>query len=128
MLRPLFAVRVAARLDAVGFRLIADAWSQCVEKPSLLNLAVLREGMGLYPFDTALLLSSASAYAQWGYASEARTIVERGLRLADDATGRQLLDLQTTLNVVKLHPRAKRRGRRQPEGVLQSAVQETTRC
>jgi hypothetical protein len=59
VLRPLFAVRDKARLDALGYRLIADAWLQCVEKPSLSNLAVLREGMGLYPFDSALLLASA---------------------------------------------------------------------
>jgi hypothetical protein len=97
VLRPLFAVRKKARLDGTGYLLIAEAWSRCVEKPSLSNLAALKEGMGLYPLDSALILSAAKVYAHWGYASEAGTIVDHGLKFADDATDRQLLELQTSL-------------------------------
>jgi hypothetical protein len=101
VLKPLFAVRTRARLEAKGYILIANAWSHSVQKPTLLNLEVLREGMGLYPFESALILSSAKVYAQWGFASEARTWIDQGLKSVDEATARQLLDLQMSLGVEK---------------------------
>ncbi len=101
VLGPLFAVRKKAMLDAAGYRLIAEAWSQCVEKPSLSNLAAIREGMGIYPFDSTLILSAAKAYAQWGYVSESGAIVDQGLKLADDATNKQLLGLQASLKTAR---------------------------
>jgi len=97
VLKPLFAIRSRTRLDAKGYLLIAEAWGQCAAKPNLKNLAVLYEGMEQYPFDPGLLLSSAETFAQWGYVTEANTLIGQRLRLADDYTAKQLLALQETL-------------------------------
>jgi hypothetical protein len=101
VLRPLFAVRKRARLSAAGYRLVAEVWSQCVDKPSLSNLGVLAEGMRLYPFESALLVASVETYAQWGYAREAGALVASGLPRADEDAERKLLDLQMSLNAAK---------------------------
>jgi|CZKI01.1.fsa_nt_gi hypothetical protein len=97
VLKPLFAARKRWRLDVTGYLLIAGAWSHCVDKPTLLNLAALREGMELCPFDSTLILSAAKEYAQWGYTSEAEALIDQRSRFADEATAKQLLDLRMSV-------------------------------
>jgi hypothetical protein len=100
-LKPLFEVRKKTRLDSTGYVLIAEAWSSSATKPSILNLAVLEEGIKLYPFDSALALSAARTYAQWGYASEADALIDQRLNFADDATVKAFLELKTSLKSTK---------------------------
>jgi hypothetical protein len=101
VLKPLFAVRKMTRLDAAGYLLIAETWSRSAAKPSLPNLAVLREGLGLYPFDSALILSAAKAYANWGYANEANAIIGQKSKFVDEVTARRLSDLSISLGAEK---------------------------
>jgi hypothetical protein len=96
ILTPLFAVIKNWNLDVGGYLLIADAWSHSAEKPSLANLRVLTDGLHRYPFDSALLCSTAEVYAQWGYREEANETVERSLRFADLATAEKLHLAQST--------------------------------
>jgi len=95
VLTPLFTSQRQATLTAEGYGLIAQAWSRAVAKPSPANLAVLDQGISLYPFDAALNLSVARVYAQWGYAAEAQALVERGAKFGNDKIATELLDLKT---------------------------------
>jgi hypothetical protein len=83
VLGPLYAVREKAQLTAFGYRLIAETWSKCIEKPSASDLDSLGSGLKLYPFDVSLFLSVANTYAHWGYNSEAKQTIERGSKLAN---------------------------------------------
>ena len=74
VLTPLFETRKISRLDAKGYELVAEAWSESAKKPSLRNLAVLKEGIRLYPFDSELAAESSKTYAQWGYKTESPAI------------------------------------------------------
>ena len=75
VLSPLFVTRKSSRLDAKGYQLIAKAWFQSAEKPSLRNLAVLDEGLKLYPFDSELADDSSKTYERWGYEKESAAII-----------------------------------------------------
>ena len=97
VLKPLFDVRKRARLESAGYLLIAEVWLHSVEKPSLRNLAVLQEGMELYPFDSALGSAVGRVYAQWGYVAEVRTLIDQRLKFVDAATAKQLVDLEASL-------------------------------
>lgn len=101
VLKPLFAVRKKTRLDAKGYLLIAEAWSNSAERPVLANLEALNEGIRLYPFDSALILSSATTFAHCGYETEAMSLIENKLRFADIATAKQLEHLKTSLNIAR---------------------------
>jgi hypothetical protein len=90
VLRPLFAIRKQAYLNAEGYRLIAEAWSQSKIKPTLPNLAVLQEGLELYPFDANLILSTTQVYFHWGFVREARSITTSKLTSVDAQTADQL--------------------------------------
>jgi hypothetical protein len=101
VLKPLFEVRRKTRLDSKGYILIAEAWSSSAEKPSLPNLAVLEEGIGLYPFDSALALSAARTYALWGYATEAEALIDQRLKFTNDETATRLIELKLSLKTAK---------------------------
>jgi hypothetical protein len=100
VLKPLFAARKLAILDAAGYILIAKAWTHCAAKPLPANLAVLDEGRQLYPFDTALCLSAARAYAKWGYIAEAKAILNQGLKVISIDGGKELREMRMSLEAV----------------------------
>ncbi len=101
VLKPLFAVRRKTRLDAKGYLLIAEAWSNSAVRPSLPNLGALNEGLRLYPFDSALILAAARTYLQWGYAAEAEVLIDQKMGFADEATDKRLAELRTSLKAAK---------------------------
>jgi hypothetical protein len=67
VLRPLFTSRKMATLPVEGYELISEAWSLCAVRPALPNLAVLAEGLRLYPLDETLAAATAATYSHWGY-------------------------------------------------------------
>jgi len=101
ILKPLFAVRQRTRLEARGYLLIAEAWKESADRPLPAHLAALDEGIRLYPFDSELCASAAKVYAQWGYPAGAETLIEQGLKSADEKAARQLQDLRASLQTVK---------------------------
>jgi hypothetical protein len=101
VLKPLFAARNQARLDVEGYLLIAKVWTRSTQKPALPNLAVLKEGIRFYPFNSDLILATAKAFISWGYKTEADAFISQRLQFANAETVRQLLDLQGSLKKTK---------------------------
>ena len=87
VLAPLFRARSQLPPLATVYELIASVWLDCEIKPSRGHLAVLDEGVHLFPRRVELVYRAAELYAQNGFAPEAATLVELGRQIApDDAT------------------------------------------
>jgi hypothetical protein len=59
-----------------------------VVTPGADHLAVLNEGIRLFPKNTALIYATAGQKIRAGLAAEARAIIDLGLRVAPDAESR----------------------------------------
>lgn len=102
ILGPLLAIiKRSWKLEASGYKLMADTWTRSVVKPSRSNLAVLLDGIDRYPLDSSLVCSVAKLCAQWGYVPEAEQVIDRGLKVAGQDATRQLLSLRTSLQAIK---------------------------
>jgi len=99
VLRPLFVARKIDKLASEGYQIIAQAWSLSSAAPKRQNLAVLDEGLSLYPFDLNLHLAAARCYANWKYLSEANSVIEHGLAVAEDNSKKELVDFKNSMAV-----------------------------
>jgi hypothetical protein len=87
VLTPLFRARSQLPPLAAVYELIAGVWLDCAIKPTRGHLAVLDEGVHLFPRRVELVYRAAELYAQNGFAAEAATLVQLGRQIApDDAT------------------------------------------
>jgi hypothetical protein len=97
VLRPIFSARKLDRLEAEGYQIIAKAWSLSSAAPKRQNLAVLNEGLSLYPFDLALHLAAARCYAHWNFLNDANSVIDHGLAVAEDDSKNALLIFRSSL-------------------------------
>lgn len=98
VLTPLFTARKQAPPIPEVYELIADVWSVCVITPTAGHLAVLAEGVGLFPRRTSLVLRAASLYAAHGPATEAAAFIALGQRIAENDEDRaRFAELQSRL-------------------------------
>lgn len=98
VLTPLFTARKQAPPIPEVYELIADVWSVCVITPTAGHLAVLAEGVGLFPRRTSLVLRAASLYAAHGPATEAAAFIALGRRIAENDEDRaRFAELQSRL-------------------------------
>ena len=84
IIEPLFAVRELAPPMPEVYRLIATTWRASATAPSHEDLAILDEGVGLFPGDIALVYQAAALCADHGFVAEATRLTDHGLRLALD--------------------------------------------
>ena len=88
VLTPLFTAREQPpRLPEI-YETIAEAWTQCVVTPTAAHLAVLDEGVRLFPRNVSLVYRAASLKVRAGFAAEADSLITLGLRLAPDGETR----------------------------------------
>lgn len=105
VLEPLFTARKQQPQLAEVYTLIAETWSSSAFPSTRRELAVLDEGVRLFPGDTALIFSVASVHAQRGYETEAANLAEFGQKIAGgDETAR----LRFTQLLATLHNTAPR--------------------
>jgi hypothetical protein len=98
VLHPLFAARAAAPPLPEVYELIAEAWAHSVAIPTRAHLAVLDEGVRLFPRRIELVLCAADLNVRHGYRAEAATLIDLGNVLADsDATRQRVSALQQQL-------------------------------
>ena len=88
VLKPLFAARTEEPPLPEVYELIADAWSHAEPVPTRGHLAVLDEGVRLFPRRLSLVLSAAELNHQHGYREQAVAFAEIVARLADNETMR----------------------------------------
>jgi len=84
ILRPLFATRNQSPPLAEVYELIADTWSHCVIQPKREHLAVLSEGVKLFPRHSELVFKTAALNAKSGYFDTAATVAALGEQAASD--------------------------------------------
>ena len=96
VLQPLFAARAQEPPLAEVYEGIADAWSASATPPTRRHLAVLDEGVRLFPRRAALAVRAAEVYAQFGFREEADVLAELAARFgeADAAVAERLARLR----------------------------------
>ena len=85
---PLAAAREQAPPLAEGYTLIAEVWAVCTQAPTRAQLAVLAEGVRLFPHRTELVYRTAELNVRHGFTDTARWLITLGLTLAPDAAAR----------------------------------------
>lgn len=88
LLTPLFAARAMAPALPEVYELIADVWLHCAVQPERGHLAVLTEGIHLFPRRPVLVYRTAELCAARGFAAEATELVRLGLKIATDEADR----------------------------------------
>jgi tetratricopeptide (TPR) repeat protein len=100
VLRPLFAAREAQPPLVETYELIAEAWTASVAQPTRRHLAVLDEGVRLFPRRAPLVLSAAELNLRFGFRAEAAALLEVATRVAaEDATRQRVAALAAALGV-----------------------------
>lgn len=98
VLRPLFAARADQPPLPEVYELIAEAWLHSAATPTRAHLAVLSEGVRLFPRRIALLLRGAELHLKHGYAADAVMFLDVAARVADDENARvRIAQLQQQL-------------------------------
>jgi len=70
------------------YEMIGDVWSQSAVDPSRGHLAVLSEGVALFPRRASLVYRAAALFLEHGHLAEASSFVALGLLVAPDETER----------------------------------------
>jgi hypothetical protein len=70
------------------YELIAAVWAACAQAPTRAQLAVLEEGVRLFPRRSELVYRTAELNLRHGFTDTARWLVTLGLTLAPDAAAR----------------------------------------
>jgi hypothetical protein len=97
ILKPLFAARADQPPLPEVYELICETWEQGMSAPTRRHLAVLDEGVRLFPRRAAFVLRVAELNLRHGFEAEAAALVEIGVRTADERTRDQFLGLQKRL-------------------------------
>ena len=98
VLAPLFTARSQNPPLPEVYELIAEVWSRCASAPTHGHLAVLSEGVALFPRRVPLVQRAAALFLENGYAEEAAAFIDLGQRIAtDDAERARFAELQTRL-------------------------------
>ncbi|MBI5768634.1 MAG: hypothetical protein HZA93_12620 [Verrucomicrobia bacterium] len=84
VLTPLFTARTQPPPLPEVYELVADAWLHCVLAPAAGHLAVIDEGVRMFPRNTHLVYADASLKAKAGLVADAHALVGLGLRVAPD--------------------------------------------
>ena len=97
---PLFAVRLQPPPIPEVYELIARTWTRSAYAPTRGHLAILDEGVRLFPRRSLLVYQTAALYAARGFSAETAELVQLGLLVAaDEAERSRFLQLQARLPV-----------------------------
>ena len=88
VLEPLFAARALAPPLVEVYERIGEAWAAAAVRPTRGHLAVLLEGIRLFPRQTALVLRAAELHLEHGYAEEGASLLDAAERLTEEPATR----------------------------------------
>lgn len=98
ILTPLFQARAREPSLSETYTAIGEAWAQSATPPTADNLAVLVEGVKVFPYNSALRWQAIELHRQHKFFQEALALVDQGLALAStEAERARLQQIQTTL-------------------------------
>ena len=98
MLAPLFTARSQLPPLPEVYELIADVWAHSAVPPTPGHLAVLSEGVSLFPRRPSLVHRAAALFLEHGHVAEAAAFIDLGLRIApDDPERARFTELQSLL-------------------------------
>ena len=101
VLAPLFTARSQPPPLPEVYELIADVWSHSAVPPTHGHLAVLSEGVALFPRRSSLVQRAAALFLEHNHVAEAAAFIDLGLRItADDAERARFTELQSRLPAV----------------------------
>ena len=92
VLEPLFAARGFSPPLPEVYELIAKAWDRTLVAPTRAHLAVLEEGVRLFPDEPRLVVAAAELHAKHGFHAEAAALARSGLVLVKDSGPRAKLE------------------------------------
>ncbi|MDO8543567.1 MAG: hypothetical protein Q7S40_24260 [Opitutaceae bacterium] len=99
VLTPLAAAREQEPPLPEVYMLIAEVWAACAEPPIREQLAVLEQGVRIFPRHTELVYRTAELNVRHGFTDTARWLIILGLTLAPDAAARARFEvLQARVN------------------------------
>lgn len=99
VLTPLFAAREQEPPLAEVYVLIADVWAASAQPPTREQLAVLEQGVRIFPRHSELVYRTAGLNLRHGFTDAARWLVNLGLTLASDPAARARFEaLQARIN------------------------------
>jgi hypothetical protein len=88
ILRPLFTARMQPPSMSEVYQLIATAWTQSAVPPTNDQIAVLGEGIRIFPRNSELVYRSAALCVQLSRNDTARDLIDLGLKFSRDAATR----------------------------------------
>ncbi|HUR59854.1 MAG TPA: hypothetical protein VM029_19190, partial [Opitutaceae bacterium] len=88
VLTPLQAANKQQPPQAEVYALIAEVWAACAHPPTRAELAVLEEGVRIFPRHTELVHRTAELNVRHGFTDTARWLITLGLKLAPDDAAR----------------------------------------
>ncbi len=89
VLTPLFTARSQPPPLAEVYEVIGETWAHSAVTPAAAHLAVLDEGVRLFPRNAALVYQDAALKLKAGLVTEAGSLADLGLRIAPDAATRE---------------------------------------
>lgn len=96
VLAPLSAAHELQPPLAEVYELIAEVWATSAEAPTRAQLAVLEEGVRIFPRRTELVYRTAELNLRHGFADTARWLIALGETLAPDAAARRRFEALKT--------------------------------
>ncbi len=88
VLEPLFAARALSPPLVEVYERIGEAWAAAAVRPTRGHLAVLLEGVRLFPRQTALVLRAAELHLEHGYPEEGASLLDAAERLTEEPATR----------------------------------------
>jgi len=99
---PLLATRAQEPPLAEVYELLAEVWAVCAQAPTRAQLAVLEDGVRLFPHRAELVFRTAELNVRHGFADPARWLITLGLTLAPDTATRTRFEaLQSQINAAR---------------------------
>jgi hypothetical protein len=89
VLEPLFAARALAPPLVEVYERLGEAWAAAAVRPTRRHLAVLLEGVRLFPRQAALVLRAAELHVEHGYAEEGASLLAAAERVAEEPAARE---------------------------------------
>lgn len=82
VLRPLSTALGQRPVQPAAYLLLSEAWNRSAVPPKAVHLSMLSDGCRMFPTNLELLFRTATVQAENGFKTDARKLVEQGIRIS----------------------------------------------